>query len=146
MVTSDLWVTGIDESAAVASLHDLNAQSMRAFAEGDAGWYWEHLSDDFVCILADGRRVGRDEFFDLRREGRCSGRLTYDEIDVRLLGDTALVHGVMHVSSEGECELIRYTYVWRRRWGAWQAEAAHLTRVETAPQLARTRRGRLRKV
>ena len=146
MVASDLWATGIDETAAVASLHDLNTQSMRAFGEGDAGWYWEHLSDDFVCTLADGRRVGRDEFIDLRREAPSGGRLTYDEVDVRLLGDTALVQGVMRFVSHAECELIRYTYVWDRRWGAWQAVAAHLTRVETAPQLLRTRRGRLPRV
>jgi ketosteroid isomerase-like protein len=140
MVVSDLWATGIDETAAVASLHDLNAESMRALAEGDAGWYWEHLSDDFVCTLADGRRVGRDEFLDLRRGAPCIDRLTYDEVDVRLLGDTALVQGVMHLSSDGACESTRYTHVWCRRWGAWQAVAAHQTRVEPPPALARQRR------
>jgi ketosteroid isomerase-like protein len=143
MVASDLWPTGIDETAAVGSLHDLNAQSMRAFGEGDAGWYWEHLSDDFVCTLVDGRRVGRDEFLDFRREAPSRG-LTYDEVDVRLLGDTALVQGVMHASSDGECEFTRYTHVWRRRWGAWHVVAAHLTRVETEPRLAKPGRGRRR--
>ena len=146
MVASDLWAIGIDETAAVASLHDLNAQSMRALAESDQAWYWEHLSDDFVCTLADGRRVGRDEFLDLRREEPPADHLTYDEVDVRLLGDTALVQGVMHRSDDGACESTRYTYVWRRRLGAWHAVAAHLTRVEAEPQSARMRRGRLRRV
>lgn len=144
MVASDLWVTGIDETAVVAALHDLNAQSMRAFTEGDTAWYWEHLSDDFVCTLEDGRRVNRDEFLDLRSgEDRWPGQVTCDEVDVRVLGDTAIVQGVMHVLNDDDCELIRYTHVWRRRWGVWQAVAAHLTRVETVPPLgAGPRRGR----
>jgi ketosteroid isomerase-like protein len=141
MVATELWIAGIDETAAVATLHDLNAEFMRAFAEGDAAWYWAHLSDDFVCTLSDGRRVNRPDFLDLRADGACADRLTYDEVDVRLLGDAALVQGVMHCMTDDECESIRYTQVWRRRWGVWHAAAAQLTPIELDSELTRARRG-----
>jgi hypothetical protein len=86
--------------------------------------------------------VSGEEFLDLRLEGPCLDGLTYDEVDVRLLGESALVQGVMHCRSGDECESTRYTHVWRRRFGAWHAVATHLTRVETRPRSAATRPGR----
>jgi uncharacterized protein DUF4440 len=142
MVVTEPWLAGIDETAAVGSLHDLNAEFMRAFAEGDAAWYWANLSDEFVCTLADGRRMSRDEFLDFRADGPCADRLTYDEVDVHLLGDAALVQGVMHFLTDEECKSIRYTQVWSRRWGFWQAAAAQLTPVNGDPGLAPASRGR----
>jgi ketosteroid isomerase-like protein len=55
--------------------------------------------------------------------------VTYDEVDVRPLGDVALVHGVTHYIRDGEPASTRYTDVWQRREGRWQAVAAQLTRV-----------------
>ena len=117
------------EADAVATLHDLNANYIRAFVESDAAWYDEHLSDDFVCSLADGRRIDKVEF--LRRTARGPGvtDVTDDEIDVRPLGDMALVHGVTHFIRDGSPASTRYTDVWRYREGRWQAVAAQLTSV-----------------
>ena len=47
------------EADAVATLHTLNAHYIRAFVESDTEWYREHLSDDFVCTLANGRRIDK---------------------------------------------------------------------------------------
>ena len=118
-----------DEIDAVASLHRLNADYLRAVVESDTDWFAEHLSDDFVCTLVDGHRIDKAEF--LRRTSRGSGvsNLTYDEIDVRLLGDVALVHGVTHSTRDGSPMSIRYTDVWRLLDGRWRAVAAQLTRV-----------------
>jgi len=119
----------IAEADAVATLHRLNADYIRAFAEGDMAWYGEHLSGDFVCTLADGRRVDKTEF--LRRNAETSGvtELSFDEIDVRPQGAVALVHGVTHYMRDGVRRSTRYTNVWRTRGGRWQAVAAHLTHV-----------------
>jgi ketosteroid isomerase-like protein len=117
------------ESEAVATLHALNAEYIRAFLESDAGWYGDHLSDDFVCTLADGRRIGKAEFLERTEDGPGVTDLTYDEIDVRPLGDSAVVHGVTHYRREGERGSTRYTDVWHLRDGRWLAVAAHLTRV-----------------
>ena len=117
------------EADAVGLLHELNAHYIRAFVESDTAWYAEHLSDDFVCTLADGRRIDKTEFLQRNAEGPGVTDVSYDQVDVRQLGDTALVHGVTHYLREGAPASTRYTDVWHFRDGRWQAVAAQLTSV-----------------
>jgi ketosteroid isomerase-like protein len=117
------------EGDAVATLHDLNAQYIRAFVESDTAWYGEHLSNDFVCTLANGLRIDKAEFLERSAGGPGVTDVSYDEIDVRPLGDVALVHGVTHYSRDGSRASTRYTDTWHYRGGRWQAVAAQLTRV-----------------
>lgn len=117
------------EADAVATLHELNAHYVRAFAESDIAWYSEHLSDDFVCTLADGRRINKNEFLQRNAEGPGVTNVSYDEIDVRPLGATAVVHGVTHYTCDGMSASTRYTDVWQLRAGHWRAVAAQLTSV-----------------
>src|SRR5262245_26254115 len=119
----------VDEAEAVATLHGLNAHYIRAFVESDVGWYDDHLSDDFTCSLADGRRIGKDEFLGQVAAGAGVTDVTYDEIDVRPLGDVPLVHGVTHYVRGGVPASTRYTDVWRVVDGRWKAVAAQLTAV-----------------
>jgi ketosteroid isomerase-like protein len=127
--STDSVAARIAEAEAVATLHRLNADYIRAFAEADTAWYGEHLSQDFVCTLADGQRIDKTEF--LRRTAEASGvtDVSFDEIDVRPQGAVALVHGVTHYLRDGVPTSKRFTSVWRTRGGRWQAVAAHLTRV-----------------
>jgi hypothetical protein len=83
------------EAEAVATLHRLNEDYIRAFAESDTVWYGEYLSDEFVCTLADGRRIGKTEFLEARAKRLALTDVTCDEIDVRSLGELALVQGVI---------------------------------------------------
>jgi ketosteroid isomerase-like protein len=117
------------EADAVATLHDLNAHYIRAFVESDIAWYSEHLSDDFVCTLADGRRIDKSEFLQRNGQGPGVTDVTFDQIDVRPLGDTALVQGVTHYTRNGSPASTRYTDIWHFRDGRWQAVAAQLTSV-----------------
>jgi ketosteroid isomerase-like protein len=125
----DRVAAAVGEAEAVATLHELNAHYIRAFVESDSAWYREHLSEDFLCTLADGQRINRAEFLRRTAEGPGVKGVTYDEVDVRPLGDVALVHGVTHYIRDGEPASTRYTDVWQRREGRWQAVAAQLTRV-----------------
>jgi ketosteroid isomerase-like protein len=125
---SDLVAT-TGEAEVVGTLHELNAHYIRAFVESDTTWYSENLSEDFVCTLADGRRIDRTEFLRRNAEGPGVTDVTYDEIDVRPLGDVALVHGVTHYVRDGARASTRYTDVWQSRDGQWLAVAAQLTRV-----------------
>jgi hypothetical protein len=118
-----------DEVDAVRTLHELNAEYIRAFVESDAAWYAEHLADAFGCTRADGRRIGKEEFLRLAAEGPGVTNVSYDEIDVRPLGEVALVHGVTHYVRDGSPASTRYTDVWRFHNGSWQAVAAQLTQV-----------------
>jgi ketosteroid isomerase-like protein len=121
--------TTLEGTDTVATLHRLNAEYMRAVAEADTAWYDENLSDDFVCTLADGRRIDRESFLRRTAEGTGVTEVGYDEIDVRLLGDVALVHGVSHYRIAGVHASTRYTDVWHLRAGRWLAVAAQLTRI-----------------
>jgi len=118
-----------EEAEAVCELHRLNAQYIRAFVDADVAWYDEHLSADFTCSLADGRRIGKAEFLERIAAGPGVTEVSYDEVDVRPLGEVALVHGVTHYSRGGSAASTRYTDVWLRRGGCWLAVAAQLTAV-----------------
>jgi ketosteroid isomerase-like protein len=117
------------EMAAVAALHRLNDEYMRAFVESDNVWYDEHLSDDFVCTLADGKHIDKTQFLLRTAAGPRVTDVRYDETDVRLLGDVALVQGATHCLRNGEPRSTRYTVVWRFLDGRWQAAAKQLTSV-----------------
>jgi ketosteroid isomerase-like protein len=117
------------EMAAVAALHRLNDEYMRAFVESDTVWYCEHLTDDFVCTLPDGRHIDKTQFLLHTAAGPRVTGVRYDETDVRLLGDVALVQGATHCLHDGEPRSTRYTVVWRFRYGRWQAAAVQLTPV-----------------
>ena len=118
-----------EEAEAVCELHRLNAHYIRAFVEADVAWYDEHLSADFTCSLADGRRIGKAEFLDRVATRPGVTEVTYDEVDVRPLGEVALVHGVTHYVRGGSPDSTRYTDVWRYQRGRWLAIAAQLTAV-----------------
>jgi ketosteroid isomerase-like protein len=126
---SEAAVAKAEEAEAVAMLHRLNADYIRAFVESDVAWYDENLSDGFVCSLADGRRIGKEEFLQQVAAGPGVADVTYDEIDVRPLGDVALVHGVTHYVRDGTPASTRYTDVWQSQAGRWRAVAAQLTAV-----------------
>jgi hypothetical protein len=116
-------------SDAVATLHDLNAHYIRAFVESDTNWYREHLSDDFVCTLADGRRINKTEFLQRNAEGPGVTDVSYDQVDVRPIGEVALIHAVTHYTRDSTSAATRYTDIWHFRDGRWQAVAAQLTSV-----------------
>jgi ketosteroid isomerase-like protein len=117
------------EMAAVAALHRLNDEYMRAFVESDTVWCCEHLTDDFVCTLADGRHIDKTQFLLRIAAGPRVTGVRYDETDVRLLGDVALVQGATHCLRNGEPRSTRYTVVWQFRDDRWQAAAVQLTSV-----------------
>jgi hypothetical protein len=125
----DLVAAATEQAQAVATLHELNAQYIRAFVESDCAWYEENLSEDFVCTLADGRRIGKAEFLRRIESGPGVTNVAYDQVDVRPLSEVALVHGVTHYRLDGVPASTRYTDVWRSRDGRWQAVAAQLTNV-----------------
>jgi len=121
-----------EEAEAVALLHRLNAQYIGAFVEADVAWYVENLAADFTCSLSDGTRIGKEEFLRKIAAGPGVTDVRYDEVDVRPLGDVALVHGVTYYVRNGEPASTRYTDVWRREAGRWRAVAAQLTAVADA--------------
>jgi Domain of unknown function (DUF4440) len=99
----------------------------------------DEVGEDFVCTLADCRRVDKPEFLRRSTEQRAVRDLTADEIDVQPLGDVALVHGVIHDIRRGALVSTRYTWVRQSRDGGWRAVAAHFNLCPLAPRQRRFR-------
>jgi len=121
--------TGLEDAGTLATLHALNADYIRALVESDIGWYADHLSDDFVCTLGDGRRIDKTQFLQRTAEGPRVSDVRCDDVEVRLYGEVALVQAVTHFTSDGSLASRRYTDVWRVKEGRWQAVAAQITPV-----------------
>jgi Domain of unknown function (DUF4440) len=117
------------EAETVASLHQLNTEAVCALARSETSWFREHLIDDFVCTLADGRRLDRGGFLRQLSERRPIENFACDEVDVRPLGELGIVHGVVHSDHGGSPTSTRFTHVWLVRDGRWQLVAAHLSHV-----------------
>jgi ketosteroid isomerase-like protein len=116
------------KAAAVATLHRLNADWIRSFLNCDAAWFREHLGDDFICVLADGRRINKHDFLRHLWEQPRAEAAGCDEVDVHLLDDAAvaLVRGVIHVRGQAQT-VMRYTLLWQAKPERWQAVAAQFT-------------------
>ncbi len=119
----------VREAEVVAALHRLNALYIGALAKSDVTWLGEHLSDDFVCTLSDGRRVDKLEYLRLVEDKHGLRGVRFDEVDVRPLGDVAVVQGVMHSGSNRSPVSERYTHVWQLRDRRWRAVVAHSTLI-----------------
>jgi ketosteroid isomerase-like protein len=117
------------EAETLGTLLALNADYIRAFAESDVDWYDEHLTPSFVCTLANGRRIGKTEFLERTTGGPNAYDVTFDVVDVNILGDVALVHGTTHYVRDGAARSTSYTDVWTRDGRRWFAVAAQLTAV-----------------
>jgi hypothetical protein len=126
----------VSGATTVATLHQLNAECVRSLLDCNGAWYSEHLGDDFVCTLADGRRTNKHEFLRHLREQPQAETVGCDDVDVHLLDDTAvaLVHGVIHVWGK-TLTLMRYTMIWQAKPERWQAVAAQFTSLERGPSM-----------
>ena len=107
-----------------ARLQRLDAEFRRACHGADRDWLLRHLADDFRIVLADGRLLEREAFFDVCDrvdERRGDGDDVYE--DVQFEGDTAVVHALLRLDGGAE----RATDVWVGRDGRWQLLAAQRT-------------------
>jgi hypothetical protein len=113
----------------VQIVEQLNEGYIRAVATGDGAWFQEHLSEDFLNTCPDGSIIDKTVFIaQVMRPSGISG-LTADEVNIRMLGSTAIVHAVTRYrKATGEFAAGRYTDIWMLRKGQWVCVAAHVTR------------------
>jgi len=113
----------------LATLLRLNEDYIRSVQASDVGRFREILSEDFLCSLPDGSLVDRGRFLELTALPVRISNLEAHDVDVRLFGDVAIVHGrTTYTTAEGRAGSGRYTDVWARRDGRWLAVSAHVTR------------------
>ncbi len=112
------------------TLRRLNGDYIQAVAQSDVNRFGELLASDFLCSRPDGTLADRNEFLKHTAEPYPFKDLEAHDVNVRLLGDVAIVHArTTFAYPDGTRGVGRYTDVWARRNGRWLAVAAHFTRV-----------------
>jgi ketosteroid isomerase-like protein len=116
-------------STDVGTLTALNDDYIRSVQAGDVKRFDELLAEDFVCTNPDGSLVDRTGFLKQTALPVRIRNLQAHDVDVRLLGDVAIIHArTTYSGADGRPGGGRYTDVWARRNGRWLAVAAHVTR------------------
>lgn len=82
-----------DQSKDETILRDLNDAYIHSDQNSDVARYDEFLADDFTASLPDLVFRNRQEFLDLIAQPRPFRDLTLRSVQVRILGDVALLHG-----------------------------------------------------
>ena len=110
-------------------LVQLNQDYIDAVRTSNVQRFGEILADDFLCTTADGTLVDRTAFLELASRPTTALQLEVHDVNVRLLGDTAIVHAATTFThTDGRPGRGRYTDVWAHRDGRWVAVAAQVAR------------------
>ena len=108
----------------------------QANAKNDSAALERILAPEFVSTDSDGRLVTRAEMFARRRSGAVKyTAFTQDDYKIHVVGDTAVVTGRSTIKGvrDGKdvSERARWTDIFVRRDGRWQAVASHSSRIAT---------------
>lgn len=117
----------VDERTTLARLND---DYVRSVLESNVARFEQLLAADFRNTNPDGTILDRAGF--LAQIARPSGlsRLAAEDVDIRVMGDTAIVHArTVYEASDGRPGSGRYTDIWQKRDGEWKVVAAHVTRL-----------------
>ncbi len=120
------------DQATMREIVDMERQSREASIHRDAEFSKRTLAEDYVAITPLGQVTTKQNTVSARK----SGQLRYETIDVsdmviRIYGDTAVVTARAdvkgHQLGEDFSGPYRYTRVWVRRTGHWQAVSYQAT-------------------
>lgn len=120
------------EQAAIREIVEMERQAREASLHRDADFPERTLADDYVAITPLGQVTTKQDTISARK----SGQLRYETISVtdmvvRVYGDTAVVTARAdvkgHQLGEDFSGPYRYTRVWVRRTGRWQAVSYQAT-------------------
>jgi ketosteroid isomerase-like protein len=115
------------------TLRKLNAGYINSYLTGDVVWYDAHLDDDFICIQSDGSVLDKPRFLFQTARGPDVARYQLDQVRIRVIGTTALVHGTgLFTTPDGHEGTSRYTDVYAKLDGRWKVVAAQVTRAMNA--------------
>jgi ketosteroid isomerase-like protein len=120
------------DQTAIREIVDMERQAREASLQRDSEFSQRTLADDYVAITPLGQVTTKQDTVSSRK----TRQLRYDAIDVsdmvvRLYGDTAVVTARAdvkgHQLGEDFSGPYRYTRVWVRRSGHWQAVSYQAT-------------------
>jgi ketosteroid isomerase-like protein len=121
-----------NDQATIREVLEMERQAREAILHRDADFSARTLAEDYVAITPLGQVTTKQDSISARK----SGQLRYDTLDVsdmvvRVYGDTAVVTARAdvkgHQLGEDFSGPYRYTRVWVRRAGHWQAVSYQAT-------------------
>ena len=111
------------------ALGRLNEAYIDAVRRADAVGFESLLAADFLCTMADGSFLDRAQFIDGVAKAAKLPSLHAHDVNIRIMGDVAIIHArTTFELGDGMPRTGRYTDIWAKRDGRWQAVAAHVTR------------------
>jgi ketosteroid isomerase-like protein len=118
-------------AAAEAQLRAINHRFVNAFFKED-GDFMEALTDqDFLLTSNGGDWFDRAEHIKQMRSPSHLEGVSYRDVEVRLFGEVALVHGVFQaIVPGGAVRRVRYTDVYVWRGSAWRLVSAQNTPIK----------------
>jgi ketosteroid isomerase-like protein len=130
---------GQTTGAAVQEVRMAKEEYDEAQLKNDSEWFERMFAEDYLAVLTDGSLLTKARAVQELR----SREITWDsvkavDVNVRVYDDTAVVTGrfVGAGKYKGEAmkENQRFTSVWIKRQGRWQAIAEHFTTI-SSPQM-----------
>jgi ketosteroid isomerase-like protein len=127
--------SGASNTAAIEQeLLKLDRQWLDAYEKGDTASLARIEADEFTVTYADGKVLTKAQDIELAKKSTAAElKLSTEDAKVRVYGDTAVITGILvQKMKEGEKEVTvreRYTDVWAKRNGRWQAVATALTTI-----------------
>ena len=112
------------DQAEVEELLVLNDEYIHSDQFRDVARYREILADDYRATLPDLVFRDKEQFLEMLAAPRPFTDLTAHDVEVRILGDVALIHGRVTFKVDGEEGEARYTDTWQKRGGNWLCVAA----------------------
>jgi ketosteroid isomerase-like protein len=127
---ADTDAASAQDEATIKLLGELNEGYGRAYLNSDVAWYDQMLADDFQCITSGGVRLNKQEFLKAAAEPVAAEDFRFEEVDIRLFGDVAIIHALNPQRYEGGAAMTtRYTDIWAKRDGVWRTISAQITRI-----------------
>ncbi len=126
-----------DAALAEAQLRAINHRFVSAFMGAD-GDFMEGLTDsDFLLTDVSGKWLGRADHLKSMREPSAFGGVSYRDVEVRLFGPTALVHGVFEATAPASKVIrVRYLDVYAWDGAAWRLVNAQNTLMKEGVPIA----------
>jgi hypothetical protein len=122
---------------AEAQLRAINHRFVSAFFRADGDFMKALTAPDFLLTDVSGKWIGRAEHLKMMRENSQLDGVSYRDIEVRLFGSTALVHGVFEgTAPNGMVIRVRYLDVYSWDGTAWLLVSAQNTRIKDSVSTA----------
>lgn len=104
----------------------------RAYLERDVRALAHILADDWVAFTPQHEVVTKETLLEGQRQAPAEAEITFQRGAVYVFGDTAVSTGSTKVSAPDVSVQQRFTRIWTKRDGRWQAVAVQLVPLSGA--------------